>query len=462
MTDVAFSRRLHEKYDAALPRYTSYPTAPHFHPGFGPEAYAQAAGETNEDPLPRALSLYVHVPFCQSLCYYCACNKIITRRTEKAEIYLNYLERELTLQAALFDDDRPVRQLHLGGGTPTYLYDDQLRWLIDAIGERFHLAPWREREFSVEVDPRAVGERTIPVLAELGFDRLSIGVQDFDTQVQEAVNRVQSAAQVRAVIEQSRASGFRSVSLDLIYGLPFQSRESFSATLDEVLDLRPDRLSIYSYAHLPGRVKAQRLIREEDLPTPAEKLSILEMTIERLTAGGYRYIGMDHFALPDSELSRALDEGTLQRNFQGYSTHADCDLIGLGVSAIGKVGDSYAQNERGLKEYYAALNRGQLPVARGYTLSDDDRLRRQVIEQIMCREWVPYSPIERAFGIDFRRYFAPELACLEPLTADELVEPTGEGLCILPAGRLLRRNIAATFDRYLAQAAEVVRYSRSI
>ncbi|MCC5859367.1 MAG: oxygen-independent coproporphyrinogen III oxidase [Ectothiorhodospiraceae bacterium] len=462
MSAIPFNRRLYKKYDVAGPRYTSYPTAPHFHTGFGEAAYHRVCAGSNEDPIPRPLSLYVHIPFCHSLCYYCACSKIITRHTAKAEIYLHYLERELAMQGALFDRDRQLLQLHLGGGTPTYMDDRQLWRLMQTVARNFSMAEPEQREFSIEVDPRAVGDETVAVLAELGFNRISVGVQDFDPEVQQAVNRLQSLEQTVKVIEDARRSHYRSVSLDLIYGLPKQSLGRFAATLDHVIQIRPDRLSVYNYAHLPERVKAQRMIVTEDLPSPEEKLEILAYTVDRLTREGYRYIGMDHFALPDSDLAQALDNGTLQRNFQGYSTHADCDLVGIGMTSIGKVGNSYSQNLRDLKTYYSALDAGRLPVARGYLLNEDDLLRRDVISQIMCRAWLDFSAMERAYGIDFKDYFAEELSALQDMESDGLLRRHGAGLEILPAGRLLLRNIAMVFDRYLWAGEQTVRYSRTV
>jgi oxygen-independent coproporphyrinogen-3 oxidase len=462
MAEVLFDRDLHEKYDAPLPRYTSYPTAPHFSPDFDGQSYRAAAHKTNSGASARPLSLYVHIPFCESLCYYCACNKIITQHPEKAATYIDYLERELAMLSPLFDSARELTQLHFGGGTPTFLDDDQLARVMTAIGDNFRLAPAERREFSIEMDPRAVGKDTIATLGKLGFNRISIGVQDFDERVQRAVNRIQSVALTRGVIDQARDAGFGSVSLDLIYGLPFQTRETFDTTLDEVLAIRPERLSIYSYAHLPQRVKAQRLIRGDALPSPQEKLAILERTIERLTAGGYRYIGMDHFALPDSELARAQDDGTLQRNFQGYSTHAVCDLIGAGNSAIGRLGDSFTQNEHAINDYYAAIDAGQLPIKRGYTRDADDHLRADLIERLMCRDGVDLTAFGAEYDLDAERYFADELDQLEPLIADGLLDRDGPRLHIHAPGRLLRRNIAAIFDAYLGRSAQPVRYSRSI
>nr|WP_091640112.1 oxygen-independent coproporphyrinogen III oxidase [Aquisalimonas asiatica] len=459
---TVFDRPLYDKYDVPGPRYTSYPTAPHFHGGFDADAYVDVARASNDDPVPRPLSLYLHIPFCHSLCYYCACTKIITRHPHKGEIYLHYLERELALQGALFDDDRPLKQLHLGGGTPTFLDDHQLWRLMQTIIRHFPPAPPGEREFSVEIDPRAVGPETMRMLGEMGFNRMSIGVQDFDPAVQKAVNREQSAGLVRKVIDQGRESGLESLSLDLIYGLPHQSVRTFDATLDEVLAIRPDRLSVYNYAHLPERVKAQRLIAFETLPSPEEKLGILEHTVQRLTDAGYVAIGLDHFALPDSDLVRAMENNTLQRNFQGYSTHAECDLVAAGMSAIGMIGGHYCQNAADLRSYYTALDAGRLPVARGCQLDFDDRVRRTVIERLMCRTWMDFDAIERRFGIRFADYFAPELEALAPLEADGLIRRERDGIRILPTGRLLLRNVAMVFDRYLQDGTANVRYSRTV
>nr|MBP8202851.1 oxygen-independent coproporphyrinogen III oxidase [Pseudomonas sp.] len=352
---VNFNRALVEKYDRPGPRYTSYPTAPQFHSAFALDDYHAAARRSNAVATAKALSLYIHIPFCQSLCYYCACNKIITQKTHRAVEYLEYLKREIAMQGALFDSSRTLTQLHLGGGTPTYLTHEQLADLMSALHQAFNLDDSDSHEFSIEVDPRTVSTRQIHQLRGLGFNRLSFGVQDFDAQVQAAVNRVQSESQVRDLVTAAREAAFKSVSVDLIYGLPLQTRASFAVTLDKVIDLRPDRIAAYSYAHLPERVRAQRLIRREDMPPPERKLELLELTIERLTAAGYVYIGMDHFALPDDELCLAREQGSLQRNFQGYSTHADCDLIGLGVPSIGKVGDTYSQSVKELSQYYAYL-----------------------------------------------------------------------------------------------------------
>ena len=457
---MTFNRALVEKYDRPGPRYTSYPTAPQFHEAFAEDDYFQAAAASNQAPAPKPLSVYIHIPFCQSLCYYCACNKIITQKTHRAVEYLDYLKREITLQGKLFDKSRKLTQLHFGGGTPTYLTSEQLGEVMAALHDAFNMDDSDNHEFSIEVDPRTISPERIHTLRQQGFNRLSFGVQDFDEKVQAAVNRIQSEQQVRDLIEAARAARFKSVSVDLIYGLPLQTVESFDATLSKIIDLRPDRIAAYSYAHLPERVRAQRLIRPEDMPPPERKMELLELTIRRLTDAGYVYIGMDHFALPDDELTLARANGTLQRNFQGYSTHGDTDLIGLGVSSIGKVGDSYSQSVKLLSEYYQRLDQNRLPVQRGYTLSADDVLRREVILALMCHNRVDFAPFERAHGIVFREYFADALAQLKEMVEDGLVEIHDDAIVLLPQGQLMMRNVAMTFDAYLGK--QTVRFSRTV
>ncbi|WP_434610575.1 oxygen-independent coproporphyrinogen III oxidase [Pseudomonas sp. R1-7] len=457
----AFNRALVEKYDRPGPRYTSYPTAPQFHSAFAMDEYRQAAQRSHQAPVPKPLSVYIHIPFCQSLCYYCACNKIITRKTHRAAEYLSYLKREIALQAALFDRSRKLTQLHLGGGTPTYLTHGQLADLMDCLHQSFNMDDSDAHEFSIEVDPRTIDAGQVQGLRQLGFNRLSFGIQDFDAQVQAAVNRIQSEAQVAELVAAARRAQFKSVSVDLIYGLPLQTIASFDVTLDKIIALRPDRIAAYSYAHLPQRVRAQRMIRPEDMPPPERKLELLELTINRLTAAGYVYVGMDHFALPDDELVRARAEGSLQRNFQGYSTHADCDLIGLGVSSIGKIGDSYSQNVKELSQYYARLDEGVLPVQRGYRLSDDDRLRREVISELMCHGRIDFGRIEAAHGIRFADYFGEALGRLQELVGDGLLDIRNDSLVLLPQGQLMMRNVAMAFDAYLA-GEQTVQYSRTV
>lgn len=457
-----FDAGLIGRYGLNGPRYTSYPTAVSFHEGFDALAYQEYAARSNEDFIPRPLSLYLHLPFCASLCYYCACNKKITRHARHGEDYLRWLEREIGLQGRLFDADRRVKQLHLGGGTPTFFDDAQLDRVMTWLEEAFHLDRGPDREFSIEIDPRTVDPARLESLAQLGFNRLSLGVQDLDPEVQAAVNREQDPGETVALIEASRDAGFGSVSIDLIYGLPKQTRSSFARTLDTIIDARPDRLSVYNYAHLPDLFRAQRLIREEDLPAPRERLYLLQHTIERMEAAGYVYIGMDHFALPDNELVRARSEGRLQRNFQGYSTFAECDLVGLGVSAISKVGDSYSQNRKDIRDWRRCLEAGELPVWRGVQLSREDRLRRRVIEEVMCHGRVAFEPLEEEFALDFGEHFAPELLALEALEQDGLLELGEAGLTVTPRGMLLVRAVAMVFDEALTQTRRHASFSRVI
>lgn len=452
------------RYDTAGPRYTSYPTAPLFHEGFAEPEYRASAQRGNAAQPPRPLSLYFHLPFCATVCFYCACNKVVTRDRSRAAPYLERLIHEIELQGALFDRARSVDQLAWGGGTPTFLDHDQIRALMAATRRHFTLRDDDRGEYSIEVDPREADAETIAVLRAEGFNRLSIGVQDFDPRVQRAVNRIQSEAQTVRIMEAARREGFHSINVDLIYGLPFQEVGSFARTLDKVIAAGPDRLSVFNYAHLPERFKPQRRIRAEDLPPPAEKLAILGHTIERLSAAGYVYIGMDHFARPDDELARAQRAGTLYRNFQGYSTHADCDLVGLGVTAIGKVGDTYSQNLRELPAYYERLDAGRLPVFRGYELDADDRLRRDVIMGLACNLGVAFDPLETRYGIVFAEYFRRELAELAVMADDGLVEIGPRAIRVAPPGRLLVRNLCMVFDRHLRarRASEPRAYSRVI
>ena len=456
-----FDRALVEKYDRPGPRYTSYPTAPQFHSAFAMDDYQAAATRSNQGAQVKPLSIYIHIPFCKSLCYYCACNKIITQKTHRAVEYLDYLKREIAMQAALFDKSRKLTQLHLGGGTPTYLTGEQLGELMDHLRQQFNLDESDNHEFSIEVDPRTIDIARIAELRAQGFNRLSFGVQDFDEKVQAAVNRLQSEQQVYDLVAAARAAKFKSVSVDLIYGLPLQTVASFDTTLSKIIALRPDRIAAYSYAHLPELVRAQRLILREDMPPPERKLELLELTIARLTAAGYVYIGMDHFALPDDELVIAREKGTLQRNFQGYSTHAQCDLIGLGVSSIGMVADSYSQNVKELSQYYARIDQGLLPVHRGYRLNDDDRLRREVIVDLMCHGRIDFAKIERNHGIVFVEYFADALAKLAEPVADGLVQISDDAVLLLPQGQLMMRNVAMAFDAYLG-GEQKGRFSRTV
>ena len=463
---LPFDAELLRRYDRPGPRYTSYPTAPQFSSGFGEAELREAAAASNGDPIPRRLSLYVHVPFCVSPCFYCGCNRIITRDKSRAAPYLARLFREIDLAAALFDRDREVVQLHLGGGTPNFMDPAQIGELVDALRRQFHFARPEESDISIELDPRFVSPADIAALGRIGFNRASFGVQDFDPAVQEAVNRIQSVEETRAVVEACRANGFRSVNVDLIYGLPRQTPEGFARTLDTVVAMRPDRLAVYGYAHLPEIFRPQTQIRAADLPGPEAKLGLLELAITRLSAAGYEYIGMDHFALPDDDLAMAQARGSLHRNFMGYTTHADSDLVGLGVSAISHVGDTFSQNPRDLPSWQIAIDEGRLPVFRGMRLDEDDVIRADLIQQLMCQGEIRISALERRHAIVFREYFAEALEQLAPLEADGLVRVEDARIRATARGRLLLRNIAMCFDRYLTpapvEAGTRPRFSRAI
>ncbi len=458
MPALDFDAALIERYDRSGPRYTSYPTAAQFRPDFGEAQYREFAARSNDSA--RPLSLYFHLPFCARLCFYCGCNKIVTKNRARAAPYLERLHREIALQGALFDRARRVEQLHWGGGTPTFISHHEMRELMRVTRAHFNLRDDDRGEYGIELDPREISPGTLALLRELGFNRASLGVQDLDPDVQRAVNRIQSEEQTVAVVEEARALGFRSISLDLIYGLPRQSLASFDRTLERVLALRPDRLSVYNYAHLPQRFKPQRRIDAAELPAPRAKLAILGHTIQRLTAAGYVYIGMDHFALPTDELATAQRDGGLHRNFQGYSTHADCDLVSMGVSAIGALGPSYSQNHHDLVAYNAALDAGRLPIARGLALDVDDQLRRAVIVQLICHFRLDFAAFEKIHSLDLRRYFAREFLALAPLQQDGLLRVGEDGIRELPKGRLLIRNICMVWDRYLPRTEAI--YSRSI
>ncbi len=458
---LVFDAQLIRRYDRQGPRYTSYPTAVQFHEGFGETDYRRHAAASNAELIPRPLSLYFHIPFCNTVCFYCGCSKVVTRNRGRAAPYLERLHREIRRQAELFDPDRTVDQLHWGGGTPTFISHEQMRELMWVTSEHFRLREDPEREYGIEIDPREVGEETLEVLAECGFNRISLGVQDVDPDVQKAVNRIQPVEVTRAVIEEARRQGFGSISLDLIYGLPFQDRARFDRTLETVLEMAPDRLAIYNYAHLPELFRPQRRIRAEDLPSPAEKLAILQSAIDLLTRAGYVYIGMDHFARPDNELAVAQRDGRLYRNFQGYSTHAGCDLIGMGMTSISQVGDCYSQNAKGLEDYCRRIDDGGLAVVRGLELNAEDRLRREVITSLICNFGVSYAEVEERHGIDFARHFAGEIRRLREMEADGLLEIGAEGIEVRPVGRLLIRNICMVFDAYL-QPASGQRFSRTI
>ena len=457
---VEFDRDLICRYDGKGPRYTSYPTADRFVSSFGAADHACALHAIGLDAAAKPLSLYFHIPFCNTVCYYCACNKVITKDKSQADRYLDYLVREIHLQADLLPYRAQVQQLHLGGGTPTFLSDAQFVRLMDAVTSRFDLCA--DGEFSIEVDPRKVGEETIRLLANLGFNRMSVGIQDFSAEVQNAVNRIQSEAETCHVIDVARSSNFHSISVDLIYGLPRQSVDSVWDTIDRVLRIRPDRIALYNYAHLPERFMPQRRIAIEELPAPEAKLDILQNSIGQIVDAGYVFIGMDHFALPDDELAQAQRQGALHRNFQGYSTHADCDLMAFGVSAISKIGATYCQNVKTLDDYYAKIDSGQLSADRGIVLNRDDELRRGVIQKLMCQFEMIFSQFASEQHIKFQDYFSQELLMLGQHAKDGLVSVDDDGIHVLPKGRLLIRSIAMVFDRYLREASPSGRFSRLI
>ena len=448
------------RFDIPGPRYTSYPTADRFVEAFREPEYIQALEQRRESGMASPLSLYVHVPFCESVCYYCACNKVITKHHNKAAEYLRYLEREMELQVAHFGTGRQVSQLHLGGGTPTFLSDDELAQLMAAIQRHFSLVPGGE--YSIEIDPRTVTEQRLQCLSRLGFNRLSFGVQDFDTAVQKAVHRLQPEEQVFRLVEVARQIGFESVNVDLIYGLPLQTPASFAQTLQKVSALRPDRIALYAYAHLPERFKPQRRIHAIDLPSGGSKLDMLSMSLQTLQEAGYVYVGMDHFALPDDALAVAKRQGRLHRNFQGYSTQPDCDLIALGVSSIGRIGATYSQNAKTLEEYYDSIDQGHLPIIRGLTLSRDDILRRSVIMAIMCQGELIYESIELGHLVQFKTYFAKELALMSELAGQGLVEIHDQGIKVTASGWYLVRAIAMVFDKYLQSDKDRARFSKII
>ena len=452
-----FDRELIASLPASGPRYTSYPTADRFHDGFRQPEYVSVLENTLPGSL-KPVSLYVHIPFCNVICYYCGCNKVITKDTGKADEYLTYLEKEMALLAPHLHGRHKLAQLHFGGGTPTFLSDEQLERVFCLIRQHFELLP--AGEYSIEIDPRKVSRESVFKLGELGFNRMSVGIQDFDPKVQAAVNRIQTVEETREVIDAARAAGFKSISVDLIYGLPHQSVESIKPTLDTVLSLSPDRLALYHYAHLPHIFKPQRRIDTNAVPSSEEKLDILQYAVKLLDERGYVFIGMDHFAKPEDELAVALREGRLQRNFQGYSTYADCDLVAIGVSSIGKIGNTYSQNQRDLNDYYADLDAGKLPVMRGYELNADDVMRRQIIQDLMCRFALELAD----YQADFADYFAEEIPDLQRFAAQGLIEwqPETGSLKVTPKGRFLIRNIAMIFDYYLRHKETKAKYSQTV
>ncbi len=451
------------RLDVPGPRYTSYPTADRFVDTSGPSQYrhalelrAQQVAEGTAVPL----SLYVHVPFCDSICYYCACNKVVTRHHERAGEYLEALRHEIDLHVAVLGRHQVLTQLHFGGGSPTFLSDDELAHLMDVLRESFDIAP--DAELSIEIDPRTVNEVRLRRLARMGFDRLSFGVQDFDPEVQKAVHREQPFESVRTLIEQAREIGYTSINTDLIYGLPRQTATSFARTVAQMSELRPDRIALYAYAHLPERFPPQRRIHAHELPSAGDRVHMLRTAISGFQGQGYTHIGMDHFALPDDPLAVAKREGRLHRNFQGYSTCADSDLIGLGVSSIGKVGRCYSQNDKTLPSYYETIGQSQFAAVRGYQLTDDDLLRREVIMALMCQGHVEFASVERAHGVSFKTYFARELERLRPLESQGLVDIQPGSVEVTALGWYFVRAIAMVFDRYLQSEASRERYSRVV
>jgi oxygen-independent coproporphyrinogen III oxidase len=447
--DVTFDVRIMRRYDREGPRYTSYPSARQFHDRLPSDAYPEAASSSRGAVEGGPLSVYVHLPFCFSPCFYCGCNKVVTHQLSRVDAYVRHLLDEVDRRSAYFDRERVVQQMHFGGGTPTFLPKKRLIELIDRLDRDFQLTDDPSRDYSIEIDPRGTDHGVLQLLVSLGFNRISLGVQDFDENVQRAVNRVQPASMVMSVYESARELGFKSINFDLIYGLPCQTIATFSDTLDRVIEMRPDRLAVYGYAHMPKLFKAQRQIRSSDLPDATARLGLLQLTVDKLCTAGYVYIGMDHFALPDDSLAIARENGTLHRSFQGYTTHADRDLVSFGVSAIGRIGDLYIQNHKSLQEYEKAIDRGDLPSHQGTRMSMDDLIRKDVINQIMCHGYVDAAAIEDKHDIHFGSYFGKELEQLHALQADGLVDLTDGRIALTPVGRLLMRNVAMTFDAYL-------------
>lgn len=454
-----WNAQLISQYDLAGPRYTSYPTAPQFSDTFTPQDFVAAVERSNTSQ--RPLSLYFHIPFCDTLCFYCGCNKVVTNNKGRAEPYLECVEKELAMQAQLFDTQRIVKQLHWGGGTPTFISDAEMTWLMNATRRHFDLIDDDSGEFSVEIHPGRVSASTMGHLRNLGFNRVSMGVQDFDLRVQKAVNRYNTVEDVSSLVTALRAQHYHSISMDLIYGLPLQTQQSFSTTLNQVIDLSPDRLSLFNYAHLPHLFKSQSLINEQELPSAQQKLDILQMSIETLQNAGYVYVGMDHFAKPDDSLVQAQRAGVLQRNFQGYSTHGDCDLLALGVSSISAFGGVYVQNAKNVEQYQQLIDSGERAMIRGFTLSGEDHLRQFVINQLICHFGLDFEEVAKRFGVDPQTHFAEELAELEPMIEDGLLSSDNTGIRVHNAGRLLIRRICMVFDEYLKKGNQI-RYSKVI
>lgn len=458
---VVFNKELIRRYDTFGPRYTSYPTAVQFTTDFDADDYLNWVKQSNEDPIPASLSLYLHIPFCDTICYYCGCSKVITKDKSKAAHYIALLKKEIKLQGALFAKDRKVTQIHWGGGTPTFLDDKEIEEIMVCIRENFNVPVAKDVECGIEVDPRTVDQERLKYLYELGFNRVSFGVQDFDSSVQQSVNRIQSTQQIKQHIDDARNLLYQSINIDLMYGLPHQSVESFCTTLDTTIELSPDRIAIYNYAHLPEMFKPQRRINEDELPSAEEKLNILQLSIDKLQNAGYVYIGMDHFAKETDSLVKAQQQGTLHRNFQGYSTNADCDIVAMGITAISRIGQNYSQNVRTIDEYESCLQHNRIPVFRGIELEADDVLRREIINQLMCNNHLDIAQLERKWGIDFRTYFKSSLANLQKMADDDLLKISRSKLTITTSGRLLARSICMQFDRYLEEKKSI-RFSRVI
>lgn len=459
---IIFNKQLINRYDCSGPRYTSYPTAVQFSPAYGETDYREWVGASNDDPIPSSLSLYLHIPFCDTICYYCGCSKIVTKDKTKSAAYIELLKKEIELQGTLFARDRPVVQIHWGGGTPTFLDDEVIQDIFETLKKHFNVPEGDAGEFGIEVDPRTVDQNRIAKLRAIGFNRISFGVQDFDPDVQKAVNREHTTEQIIQSINAARDNNFHSINIDLMYGLPMQTLESYSKTIQTTIDASPDRIAVYNYAHMPDLFKPQRRIDENELPLPEEKLQILQMAIDKLQQAGYVYIGMDHFAKKTDDLVKAQQQGTLHRNFQGYSTHADCDIIAMGITAISRIGDNYSQNVRTIEEYESRLDDNEIPVFRGIELESDDVLRREVINQIMCNNKLDIKRLEEKWGIDFNAYFESALERIQEMAEDGLLKIDKECLTVTPSGRLLARSICMEFDRYLQERKKEQRYSRVI
>ena len=455
MSEIIWDLALIQKYNQSGPRYTSYPTALEFNQSYNDDDFKAAAARYPNRPL----SLYVHIPFCHKLCYFCACNKIITRHRHKVDIYLDYLEKEIKTRSALFTN-RTVTQIHWGGGTPTYLDEAQSARLMTMLRQHFNVS--KDAEISIEMDPREIELNMLDHLKSIGFNRISMGIQDFNKEVQKLVNREQDEEFIFALMKRAKELGFTSTNIDLIYGLPKQNVESFMYTLERVIELNPDRMSVFNYAHLPSRFAAQIKIKDDMLPAPETKLTILQKTIEFLGDNGYKFIGMDHFAKPDDELAIAQQQGVLHRNFQGYTTQEECDLLGMGVSAISLLGDTYAQNHKELQQYYANVEERGIALHKGLALTKDDCIRRDVIKALICNFKLEFDRLQAEYQIDFKQYFAEDLALLEPLAKDGLLEINENSIVVSPRGRLLIRNICLCFDVYSRQLAKRQQFSRII